>query len=145
MAEFCILGHLQDKKIISFELRPPYKSAEKIIKHSKFNIKFVIRRPVEMAWSTNKTNSVPYLATIYKIWIEWSLFFCHLFSGSKAVTEMYQRRDFSLNDTWEALFDRRLGQKVEVMVRIPSNAPVGKEMFRAMFGLLAVLIYLVRR
>ena len=72
-------------------------------------------------------------------------FFCHLFSGSKAVTEMYQRRDFSLNDTWEALFDRRLGQKVEVMVRIPSNAPVGKEMFRAMFGLLAVLIYLVRR
>ena len=56
---------------------------------------------------------------------------------------MYQRRDFSLNDTWEALFDRRLGQRVEVMVRIPSNAPVGKEMFRAMFGLLAVLIYLV--
>ena len=68
-----------------------------------------------------------------------------LLSGSKAVTEMYQRRDFSLNDTWEALFDRRLGQRVEVMVRIPSNAPVGKEMFRAMFGLLAVLIYLVRR
>ena len=62
-------------------------------------------------------------------------FFCHLFSGSKAVTEMYQRRDFSLNDTWEALFDRRLGQKVEVMVRIPSNAPVGKEMFRAIFRL----------
>ena len=57
--------------------------------------------------------------------------FCHLFTGSKAVTEMYQRRDFSLNDTWEALFDRRLGQRVEVMVRIPSNAPVGKEMFRA--------------
>ena len=47
---------------------------------------------------------------------------------------MYQRRDFSLNDTWEALFDRRLGQRVEVMVRIPSNAPVGKEMIRAMFG-----------
>ena len=46
-------------------------------------------------------------------------------SGTKAVTEMYQRRDFSLNDTWEALFDRRLGQRVEVMVRIPSTAPVG--------------------
>ena len=77
----------------------------------------------------------------YHIWLPYvkfelsEAFFCHLFSGSKAVTEMYQRRDFSLNDTWEALFDRRLGQKVEVMVRIPSNAPVGKEMFRAMFGL----------
>ena len=58
---------------------------------------------------------------------------------------MYQRRDFSLNDTWEALFDRRLGQRVEVMVRIPSNAPVGKEMFIAMFGPLDVLIYLVSR
>ena len=38
---------------------------------------------------------------------------------------MHQRRDFSINDSWEALFDRRLGQRVEVMVRIPSTAPVG--------------------
>ena len=31
--------------------------------------------------------------------------------GTKAVTEMLQKRDFSMNDTWEALFDRRLGQR----------------------------------
>ena len=45
--------------------------------------------------------------------------------GTKVVTELLQRRDFSLHDTWETLFDRRLGQRIEVMVRIPSNAPVG--------------------
>ena len=31
--------------------------------------------------------------------------------GTKAVTEMLQKRDFSMNDTWETLFDRRLGQR----------------------------------
>ena len=56
---------------------------------------------------------------------------------------MYQRRDFSLNDTWEALFDRRLGQRVEVMVRIPSNAPVGKEMFREIFGLVHIIYVII--
>ena len=38
---------------------------------------------------------------------------------------MLQRRDFSVNDNWEALFDRKLGQRIEVMVRIPSTAPIG--------------------
>ena len=38
---------------------------------------------------------------------------------------MLQKRDFSLTDTWEALFDRRLGQRVEVMIRIPTVAAVG--------------------
>ena len=45
--------------------------------------------------------------------------------GTKAMTEMLQKRDFSLSDSWETLFDRRLGQRIETMVRIPSNAPVG--------------------
>ena len=45
--------------------------------------------------------------------------------GTKAMTEMLQKRDFSLSDSWETLFDRRLGQRIEIMVRIPSNAPVG--------------------
>ena len=45
--------------------------------------------------------------------------------GTKAVVEMLQKRDFSLTDTWEALFDRWLGQRVEVMIRIPTVAAVG--------------------
>ncbi len=38
--------------------------------------------------------------------------------GTKAVVEMMQKRDFSLGGAWEALFDRRLGQRVEVMVKV---------------------------
>jgi hypothetical protein len=45
--------------------------------------------------------------------------------GTKAVTEMLQKRDFSLGGSWETLFDRRLGHRVEVMVRVPVNIPVG--------------------
>ena len=49
-----------------------------------------------------------------------------VFKGTKAVTEMLQKRDFSLSsDNWETLFDRRLGQRIELMVRVPANAPVG--------------------
>ena len=39
--------------------------------------------------------------------------------GTKAVTEMLQKRDFSLTDSWETLFDRRLGQRIELMIRVP--------------------------
>lgn len=51
--------------------------------------------------------------------------FPSIVKGTKVICPMFQKRDFSFNDNWEVLFDRRLGQRIETMVRIPSTAPVG--------------------
>ena len=50
--------------------------------------------------------------------------------GTRAVVEMKQRRDFSPLRTpssagWEALFDRRIGHRIELLIRIPPHVPVG--------------------